>query len=419
MFRNFLWKFADKRSWTFVSWAQVCSPTETGGWGIPNIFSKAQSLLLKWVTKLDTIQPWTCIVKEKISKAKLLGYTWPNSPWEDKLLCTIKLKVKNSAMIQNLVNSWQCKLQKVRWRMDMRFDSSLMQSIWLCKEAMKDSMPAVNMNPKIARALESKGFAVFRDIWDPGSQEWHVDQTRWTRLKAGEKLMLTQVIQGIKEEWPTSYLVTTEPQISNWDIKRCKDPGPAHSWTDKVVRDWTKEGCHLTTAVCKKKLKFAWKATSSGRLNLLLWRIIARKIPVKVVCSKWGKSSPLCPRCHSSRETVKHALWDCKCVLPMWRSCSRALESFGVTERITWKQAILGIKGRMNPAMLSVWHFIRATLLAKLWHDRNLIAHSKPALNLDPTQIKAIILEGCLLAKDRPKLRTPASILLKKLKKAL
>ena len=93
------------------------------------------------------------------------------------------------------------------------------------------------------------------------------------------------------------------------------------------------------------------------------------------------------------------------------------LESYGVTEKITWKQAILGLKGRMNPAMLSIWHFIRATLLAKIWYDKNLIAHRKPAMNLDSTQIRSIIKEGCLLAKGKTKLRAQASILLRKLRK--
>ena len=77
----------------------------------------------------------------------------------------------------------------------------------------------------------------------------------------------------------------------------------------------------------------------------------------------------------------------------------------------------MGLKGRMNPAMLFMWHFIRATLLAKVWYDRNLIAHKKPALNLDPTQIKASIMEGCLRAKGKVKLRAQASILLRKLRK--
>ncbi|MCO5609773.1 hypothetical protein L7F22_064005 [Adiantum nelumboides] len=95
IFRDYLWRFADKDSWHCISWNQVCSSTDKGGWGIPNIVEKAQSLLFKWVNKLECEEPWACIVRERIKNAKLLGYSWPSTHWGDKLLCPVSVRIKN------------------------------------------------------------------------------------------------------------------------------------------------------------------------------------------------------------------------------------------------------------------------------------------------------------------------------------
>ncbi|MCO5576650.1 hypothetical protein L7F22_030465 [Adiantum nelumboides] len=103
IFTDYLWRFADKDSWHCISWNQVCSSTVKGGWGIPNIVEKAQSLLFKWVNKLECEEPWACIVRERIKNAKLLGYSWPSTHWGDKLLCPVPVRIKNAPALQNIV----------------------------------------------------------------------------------------------------------------------------------------------------------------------------------------------------------------------------------------------------------------------------------------------------------------------------
>ncbi|MCO5557342.1 hypothetical protein L7F22_010905 [Adiantum nelumboides] len=419
IFRDYLWRFADKDSWHCISWNHVCSSTDKGGWGIPNIVEKAQSLLFKWVNKLECEEPWACIVRERIKNAKLLGYSWPSTHWGDKLLYPVPVRIKNAPALQNIVKGWKVRLGKVKWRTNQRFDSSLNQSIWLCKDAMENDQPSVLLNPQLAIAMEKKGFAVFKDIWDSKSQQWGVDQRRWRTLKPREKVFITQVIQGIKEGWPTNPLVATQPKISNWDLKGYRPHDPPQPWIRKMATDWAKDRCFVTEDSLRKKVKQTWKATISRRYNLLLWRIITRKVPVNVVCSKWGAVSPYCPRCHTCKETVKHAFWDCKCISPIWRSCSGILENFGFSERITWKQALLGFKGRMNPAIMDIWQYIRSAILSKIWQDRNLIAHRKPALCFDSTKMRLAMVEGCLLAKEVPRTRAQASTILKKMKQIM
>ncbi|MCO5550555.1 hypothetical protein L7F22_004042 [Adiantum nelumboides] len=129
IFRDYLWRFADKDSWHCISWNQVCSSTDKGGWGIPNIVEKAQSLLFKWVNKLECEEPWACIVRERIKNAKLLGYSWPSTHLGDKLLCPVPVRIKNAPALQNIVKGWKVRLGKVKWRTNQRFDSSLNQSI--------------------------------------------------------------------------------------------------------------------------------------------------------------------------------------------------------------------------------------------------------------------------------------------------
>ena len=142
-------------------------------------------------------------------------------------------------------------------------------------------------------------------------------------------------MDDIKDCWPTSPLISIEPSLSHWDfkgeVKRDSTPKP---WLEKLASDWQKEGCMLTTEACRKMLKGAWKATSSGRFNMLLWRIISRKLPIREKTSKWGEGSHLCPRCYAKTESLKHALWGCQAILPLWNKCSSMLEKIGVTERI-------------------------------------------------------------------------------------
>lgn len=48
----------------------------------------------------------------------------------------------------------------------------------------------------------------------------------------------------------------------------------------------------------------------------------------------------------------------------------------------------------MNPAFYKIRQYIRGTIIAKLWYDRNLIAHKKPGSNLDVEQMRDLINEG-------------------------
>lgn len=172
IFRDFLWQFADKKCWRFLSWERVWTPKDQGGWGIPNVISKAHKLLNKWILKLDSGQPWALIARKKIQYSKLLGSTWDNTNWTDKVMFpTSKLKMRNAPTLQNLVNSWKECINDAPWKAGMRFDSSLRQSIWLCKVATKNNIPAVHIKPALAKALEKKRYRTAAK-----AREWSIDQ---------------------------------------------------------------------------------------------------------------------------------------------------------------------------------------------------------------------------------------------------
>ena len=189
---------------------------------------------------------------------------------------------------------------------------------------------------------------------------------------------------------------------------------PPKPWAIKTATAWSKEGCLITSSDCRIKMKKTWSATGSMRLNMILWRVLCRKLPVKKITSKWGSTSPWCPRCQNKVETLKHALWECYGIQPLWRKCSGILEKCGFTEKVSWRQALLGTRGRMNPAFFKVWHYVRAVIIAKVWQDRNLLAHHKPGLNLDASQVKGWIIEASDLAKEKMSISSYASIMRKK-----
>ena len=308
-------------------------------------------------------------------------------------------------------------MQGAKWN-PQRFDSSLSQSLWLCPAAMMEDAPGYLVNPKQAKALERKGFALFKDVWDLNSQTWTVEENRLETLSSRERNTLNQALERIKPSWPTSQLDTVEPSVREWKL-RSRTQTTAHMGlrAQKVADAWCKQGCLITREDCRKKMRKTWKATSSLRLNMLLWRVLCRKLPVKELTSKWGTTSPMCPRCLSKVETLKHSLWDCYGVQTLWKKCSNILEKCGFTERISWRQALLGAKGRMNPAFFKVWQFIRAVVISKIWYDRNLLMHHKPGLNLEAAQVQGWILEAGILAKERKSLSSYASIMIRKVKK--
>ena len=58
-------------------------------------------------------------------------------------------------------------MKLAQWKSGKRFDSSLQQSIWHCKAAMKSNNPAVLLDPPTARTLERRGLHYF---WIYGMQ---------------------------------------------------------------------------------------------------------------------------------------------------------------------------------------------------------------------------------------------------------
>ncbi|MCO5595233.1 hypothetical protein L7F22_049272 [Adiantum nelumboides] len=183
---------------------------------------------------------------------------------------------------QNIVKGWKVRLGKLKWRTNQRFDSSLNQSIWLCKHAMENDQPSVLLNPQLAIALEKKGFAIFKDIWDSKLQQWGVDQRRWRTLKPREKVFITQVIQGIKEGWPTNPLVATQPKISNWDLKGYRPHDPPQPWIRKMAAGWAKDSIYATSPVEAVALVATWgnvlqQASAADRLRELLLKGFLKK----------------------------------------------------------------------------------------------------------------------------------------------
>ena len=182
--------------------------------------------------------------------------------------------------------------------------------------------------------MKKKGFALFKDVWDSDSQGWSVDDNRWGTLSTRERNALNQVIEKIKPTWPTSQLATVEPSVKEWKLRsKSQNTALMKPWAQKAAAAWCKQGCFITSKDCRRKLNEMWTATGSFRLNMILWRVLCRKLPTKELTSKWGLTTPMCPRCLSRVETLKHSLWDCYGLQPLWRRCSNILEACGLQKK--------------------------------------------------------------------------------------
>lgn len=223
------------------------------------------------------------------------------------------------------------------------------------------------------KKCHDKGVKCFKDIWNSGIQAWTVPYEVWQRCSRRERTFLAQTISRIRDNWPTAPFVATSPQLKDWAIagipvgRKVKVRIKEGKWIQRVMDKWSKIGCKLTIPYCRKLSAGMWGSTGSGRLDMLLWRILHQKLPVRAITAKWGDGNTFCPRCKSMKETLRHALWECKEVHPTWKRLEKLLINCGVNGNLTWRQAVLGCKGRMSPGLYKIWHPIRARMLSEIW----------------------------------------------------
>lgn len=234
---------------------------------------------------------------------------------------------------------------------------------------------------------------------------------------------MLDTISKIKVDWPTAPLCSTTPSIKEWEVnqqrldKRIRISRHTNKWIDKTTKGWAKLGCTITLDYCRKRSKAIWKSTGSGRLDLLMWRILHLKLPVRDITARWSDGVPWCPWCRCKRETIRHALWECKEIHPIWNQVSHILYECGVSDKLNWKQALIGCKGRMNPALYKTWHTIRAYVLAAIWEARNARVHTSVnrISQFSREKIKGMVIEACKLAESgTSKASKATAILLRK-----
>lgn len=102
---------------------------------------------------------------------------------------------------------------------------------------------------------------------------------------------------------------------------------------------------------------------------------------------------------------------------PIWNQVSHILYECGVSDKLNWKQALIGCKGRMNPALYKTWHTIRAYVLAAIWEARNARVHTSVnrISQFSREKIKGMVIEACKLAEfGTSKASKATAILLRK-----
>lgn len=121
------------------------------------------------------------------------------------------------------------------------------------------------------------------------------------------------------------------------------------------------------------KLSFNWIKIVPRKINVLVWRIIHRRLPTMANLAKRGVqvANVNCPICKMTEENEDHLFFECtaaketiKAVSKWWKSDETRINS--LDELLNWSRT-LGLKGRKESVFLGVIY----TCLWLLWRFRN------------------------------------------------
>ncbi|XP_071700173.1 uncharacterized protein [Rutidosis leptorrhynchoides] len=131
------------------------------------------------------------------------------------------------------------------------------------------------------------------------------------------------------------------------------------------------------------------------KIGLLIWRVIMRRIPVRVELDKRGidLDSVRCPVCDNDVETVDHIMFQCSFAKDIWNRVSRWCK-FGNIQCMNSSEIFQGKKDPSRAdSYSSLWQAIVWVTGYMIWQNRNLTVFKKKKGNgpmgLNEIQIKA------------------------------
>lgn len=219
----------------------------------------------------------------------------------------------------------------------------------------------------------------------------------------------------LKDEFQRAY--TLDPNRNATVEERCKERGRNWIWYREIRQGRSKDEVErllqITSEVTltdkedrwlckggpKDKFTVAWMKAEAGksnhaingknrwsnwvpkRVNILIWRILKNRIPVKATLMEMGipNISPSCDRCNDEVESVFHVFWECRIARAIWAEVRKwwSLSDWSPTNM---EEVVDGLEAQGRDIKVQrALRLIGFAVLYTLWLNRNEgIFHNNP-----------------------------------------
>ena len=369
---RFLWNGNKKgKIFTWTRWALVSTPKRWGGWGLKSLSEFAQALTAKqgWsLLKMDSL--WAEVIHQK--------YIWPSN--------IIEWLHRPAWNHQGISAIWRATLKAmplIRDNLLWKIGNGAQVRIGL------DPWPGsgnTHLLPEgLIRHLNNRGIkhlapigdlqrsTIFTQAWVTDRQ-WHLT-AEWTDYWKGYIQALTESHIKLHEEedeliWAPAKSGIYAPKLGYLKLIEDKKPDIHKNWWNDI-----------------------WQLQAQPRARLLMWNIIANKLPTGAILRKRAFAGPTwCVLCRKEEESTSHLFLTCEITKDLWYRVTQALNISIVWQGADistawdhWWTAVASEKARNLPPVVS-WF---------IWNRRNAIIFEDFRVNwqLLPPSICAAYME--------------------------
>jgi len=369
---RFLWNGNKKgKIFAWTRWSLVSMPKRWGGWGIKSLSDFAQALTAKqgWsLTKMDNL--WVEVIHHK--------YIWPSSITE-----WLRRPNWNHLGISSIWRATLKAMPLIRDNLLWRIGNGAQVRIGL--DPWPGSGNAHLLPAGLIRNLNNRGIKYLAQIGDPQrsniftqawvtDRQWHLPED-WSAPWQGYIQALTETHIKLQEEedeliWAPAKSGSYTPKLGYLKLIEAKKPDILKSWWRDV-----------------------WQLQAQPRARLLMWSIIADKLPTGVTLRKRAFSGPSwCVLCKKEEESTPHLFLHCEVTKDIWHQITQALNINTVWQGVDipsawdqWWSAVSSEKARNLPPVVS-WF---------IWNKRNAIIFEDYRVNWQhlPPSICAAFIE--------------------------
>ncbi|XP_028754982.1 uncharacterized protein LOC114714409 [Neltuma alba] len=276
--RGFIWDDLQERKAHPIGWDKICLPKNVGGLGFRKLSSmnKACGVKIAWKLKSESTRLWADVLRHKYI------YSRTGCEWE--------AKATDSRLWHFICQQQQILNQGICWQIRNGCTVKFFTDAWL------------------------KPFFFLKDVCMR-----HVSDIEL------ESVVATWVSNG---QWDYNRLSSIlPPDIINMLIAKCP---PNEVLGDDIliwggnnsgqfkIKDayWMIED--KGNSPISRVFDVIWKWKGVERIRVFLWLMVQDRLPTNERRSRWSLTSPNCPWCCDSVETITHILRDCRYAKQLW-----------------------------------------------------------------------------------------------------